>query len=74
MLFSGYQACDDDMVAIARLRGQQLKTFDIPASCIYSLHEEEEVAWLKFGSFDGEFFQKVSFCFILFKLSNEYSN
>lgn len=56
----GYQACDDDMVAIARLRGQQLKTFDIPASCIYSLHEEEEVAWLKFGSFDGEFFQKVS--------------
>ncbi|CAI9731240.1 Hypothetical predicted protein [Octopus vulgaris] len=56
----GYQVCDDDMVAIARLRGQQLKTFDIPSSCIYSLHEEDEVTWMKFGSYDGEFFQKVS--------------
>ncbi|KAL3866408.1 hypothetical protein ACJMK2_043709 [Sinanodonta woodiana] len=37
----GYEVLDDNVVAIARLRGQNLKTFNIPYSCVSTVYETD---------------------------------
>lgn len=42
----GYEISDEDVIAISRLRGTGLKTFDIPRCCITTVGEtEEEEMW-----------------------------
>ena len=41
MFASGYDVSDNDLVAIARLRGRQLQTFDVPLSCISSFSDDD---------------------------------
>ena len=48
---------EDDLVAIARLRGRQLQTFDVPYSCISSLSDDDEYGC---GIVGSEFNDEVS--------------
>ncbi|XP_064618606.1 F-box only protein 33-like [Lineus longissimus] len=56
----GYDVTDDDVVAIVRLRGSQLKTFVVPHCCISSLDEEDGSIWQSFGNVDQAFYDEVS--------------
>ncbi|CAC5396913.1 FBXO33 [Mytilus coruscus] len=55
----GYEILDDDIMAIARLRGEQLKKFDIPLSCIATLDEDEETP-ARYAYVDDDFVLSVS--------------
>ena len=50
---------DDDMIAIARLRGRQLQTFDVPLSCISSLKSESGVEEHECGCVGTDFNDEV---------------
>ncbi|XP_067665842.1 F-box only protein 33-like [Haliotis asinina] len=57
----GYVIGENDIVAIARLRGQQLKTLNIPARCISTAEDEEESnSWFSVGCVSRDFAKKVS--------------
>lgn len=61
--FVGYEILDDDIMAIARLRGEQLKKFDIPLSCIATLDEDEETP-ARYAYVDDDFVVSVGFDYI----------
>lgn len=42
MVISGYEMCEDDIIAIARLRGSQLSTFDVPWCCVSQAFDYED--------------------------------
>lgn len=50
-------------MAIARLRGEQLKKFDIPLSCIATLDEDEETP-ARYAYVDDDFVLSVCINFI----------
>ena len=50
---------DDDLIAIARLRGKQLQTLDIPLSCIASVDEVEDGVWVDLGNVNQKFNEEV---------------
>lgn len=57
----GYEISEDDVIAIARLRGLSLKSYNIPHCCICTVEEEEEhISWFSHGCYAPEFPQKVS--------------
>lgn len=57
----GYEISEDDVIAIARLRGHSLKSYNIPHCCICTVEEEEEhISWFSHGCYAPEFPQKVS--------------
>jgi len=58
----GYDIDQDDVVAIARLKGNQLKRFEIPMCCISTIEVEEAagVAWSNRGIVGTNFFTEVS--------------
>lgn len=57
----GYEILEDDVIAIARLRGHSLKSYNIPHCCICTVEEEEEhISWFSHGCYAPEFPQKVS--------------
>jgi hypothetical protein len=58
-IISGYEILDDDVMAIARLRGEQLKQFDIPLCCIATLDEDEETP-TRYAYVDDDFVLSVS--------------
>ena len=52
---------DDDVVAIARLRGRQLQTLDVPLCCISSVEPESEAhtVGLEYGCVRSDFSAEV---------------
>lgn len=56
----GYEILEDDVIAIARLRGHSLKSYNIPHCCIAVEEEEEHISWFSHGCYAPEFPQKVS--------------
>lgn len=56
----GYEISEDDVIAIARLRGHSLKSYNIPHCCIAVEEEEEHISWFSHGCYAPEFPQKVS--------------
>ena len=53
---SGYEISEHDLVAMARLRGEHLKEFHIPTSCIHWIDEDNlEVV----GNVEPEFAEMV---------------
>ena len=42
LVFAGWAICDNDVIAISRLRGNNLKTLDIPHCCILTIGDSDE--------------------------------
>ena len=61
-LFVGYEISEDDVIAIARLRGHSLRSYNIPHCCICTVEEEDHIAWVSHGCYPPEFPQKVRWC------------
>jgi len=57
--FPGYEITDDDVVAIARLRGKTITDFSMPRCCITSVDEEENSVWVGHGCVEEDFNQQV---------------
>lgn len=49
----------EDLVAIARLRGQTLRKLDIPACCIASLEGDDEDSEIYYDMVDDDFCEEV---------------
>jgi F-box protein 33 len=58
----GYEVSQDDLIAIARLRGQQLCTLAVPSCCVATIEEEDDNFWVSFGNYGSEFISEVSRC------------
>ena len=58
---AGYEMNDDDVVAIARLRGRQLHTLDVPLCCISSVEPESDphTVGLEYGRVGNDFNAEV---------------
>lgn len=51
---------DEDVIAISRLRGHNLKSFNMPLCCIVSVDEEEQTVLVGPEYLGEDFIQKVS--------------
>ncbi|XP_041373352.1 F-box only protein 33-like [Gigantopelta aegis] len=56
----GYEVAEENIVAIARLRGDTLKTLDIPRCCISTVEEKADSAWVSLGVVSDDFHTMVS--------------
>lgn len=57
----GYEICSDDVVAIARLRGSNLKNFAIPHCCISTIEDDNENnVWMAFGQVGEAYNSEIS--------------
>ena len=65
---SGYEVAEENIVAIARLRGNTLKTLDIPQCCISTVEEKADSAWVSLGVSSEDFHNMV-----LYSKSKAYS-
>lgn len=64
-MVAGYDLAEENVVAIARLRGPKLKKFEVPMSCVSSLQEEGEEILINQGCVHDDFFRKVSIASLL---------
>ena len=69
MFISGYDVCRDDVIAIARLRGPQLQTLDIPHCCISTVDEDEDQVWVSIGAVGPDFSAEVTAIIIIITVS-----
>ena len=70
---TGYDMCKDDAVAIARLRGNQLKELVLPHCCISTIEDDDDNnVWVAFGQVGSDFNAEVctSYCFVFFLDTN----
>ena len=60
LFYLGYEIADNDVVAIARLRGSNLQTLMIPQCCVVEVDEDEEGnGWAGHGCVGPEFAETV---------------